>query len=464
MQSFYRNTKKYIVFLIALLLSFSFVLLYPEHKASASDLEESPSGPEQDSTNQLSDIIEQNADEQNTDEQKTDEQKTDEQTDSTESLTEVTPEVEQTDQSQTEEQGQIETYTQEYQMSEEKRILLREFPFESVVGFSWSIYSERPLSELYAEFSSKTGAILSGKVSSGQDSIIYKVIANGFFINSDGYFLTTYQRIKDVFTNLNQIDPNIELKLQTHHSLQLLDLDLIAVDPEGDLAVFQADLNSIGLSEVSYVEFANYHPAMGQAVFGVGFPDKFAVEGGLFPGFVTQIGTTEMLESGYGITEIQTNASIPNTSNGCLIVNSGGQAIGISTSAGIRSVSDRFSIFYPSNQITMRLDYLLSGKIYEETVWTGITLLSDADYNNLAQTYNLPTGAYVIDVFLDGPAYVCDIRKDDVILAIGDYAISSGSEFRTQILNYLPGDALRIRIYRPNLDKEFVKTLYLDSK
>ncbi|HHT25088.1 MAG TPA: serine protease [Clostridiaceae bacterium] len=445
MQFFYRNPKKFVVYFVSILLSLPFVLHYYKQEVFGSDFEESLSNTES---------VEENA--------------------PTELLSEATAEIEQNKQSQEEEQmgqqeqqgqeKQIETYAQEYQMAEEKRILLREFPFESVVGFSWSIYSERPLSEIYAEFSSKTGAILSGKVSSGQNTNMYRVIANGFFINSEGYFLTTYQRIKDVFTNLNQINPEIELKLQTNHSLQLLDLNLIAVDPEGDLVVFQADLNSIGLTEISYVEFANYHPTMGQAVFGIGFPDKFAVEGGLFPGFVTQIGTTKMLESGYGITEIQSNASIPSTSNGCLMVNTGGQAIGISSSAGIRSVSDRFSIFYPSNQITMRLDYILSGKINEEVVWTGTTLLSDADYNNLAQTYNLPTGAYVLNVFLDGPAYVCDIRKDDIILAIDNYTINSGSEFRSLILNYMPGDALRIKIYRPNLNKEFVKTLYLDSK
>ncbi|NLJ69986.1 MAG: serine protease [Clostridiaceae bacterium] len=454
MQSFYRNPKKIVVFIISILLNLSFVLCCFEQEISASDLEELPSDVEQDNVNQST--SDQNSDEQNAP------------TESLSESSESTAEVEQSNQNQTEEQQEdpdyIETNGEEYQMPEEKRILLREFPFESIVGFTWSIYSERPLSEIYAEFSSKTGAILSGKASASQNNNIYTVIANGFFINPEGYFLTTYQRIKDVFTNQNRIDSKIELKLQTNHSLQLMDLDLVAVDPEGDLAVFQADLNSIGLSEVSYIEFANYHPTMGQAVFGIGFPDKFAVEGGLFPGFVTKIGMTEVLESGYGITEIQSNASIPSTSNGCLMVNSGGQAIGISTSAGIRSVSDRFSIFYPSNQIIMRLDYLLSGRIKEEVVWTGITLLSDADYNNLAQTYNLPNGAYVIDVFFDGPAYVCDIRKDDIILAIDNYTINSGSEFRSMILNYLPGDALKIKIYRPNLNKEFIKTLYLDSK
>ncbi|NLM19025.1 MAG: serine protease [Clostridiaceae bacterium] len=452
--SFNCNPKKIVVYFISILLSLSFVLRYYEQRVFALDLEELPSGTEP---------VEENVPTKFSPESTTEnEQNKQSQTEEQEER-----EEQQEQEGHQEQQGQeeeTETYVQEYQMPEEKRILLREFPFESIVGFSWSIYSERPLSEIYAEFSSKTGAILSGKVSPGQNPNTYTVIANGFFINSEGYFLTTYQRIKDIFTNLNRIDSEIELKLLTNHSLQLLDLDLIAVDPEGDLAVFQADLNSIGLTEVSYVEFANYHPTMGQAVFGIGFPDKFAVEGGLFPGFVTKIGTTEMLESGYGITEIQSNASIPNTSNGCLIVNSGGQAIGISTSAGIRSVSDRFSIFYPSNQITMRLDYLLSGKINEEVVWTGITLLSDADYNDLAQTYNLPTGAYVIDIFLDGPAYVCDIRKDDIILAINNYTINSGSEFRSLILNYMPGDALRIKIYRPNLNKELVKTLYLDSK
>lgn len=166
MQFFYRNSIKFIVCFIFILLSLSVVLHYHEHKVFALDLEESPSATES---------VEEDV--------------------STEFLPGTSTEIEQNEQSQTEEseeqpeqqeqqnqEEQIENDAQEYQMPEVKRTLLREFPFESVVGFSWSIYSERPLGEIYAEFSSKTGAILSGKVSSGQNANMYTVIANGFLL------------------------------------------------------------------------------------------------------------------------------------------------------------------------------------------------------------------------------------------------------------------------------------------
>lgn len=349
-------------------------------------------------------------------------------------------------------------------ISESKLNLLKEFPFESIVGFSWPLYSERPLNEIYTESSAKVGAIYTGKTAANQEPTTYKVIANGFFISADGYFLTTYHRMKDVFDERNLIDSTIELKLQTHHSLKLIDLTLVKSDPEGDLIIFQADLEQLGLSEVPFVEFSQFLPTLGQPVFGIGFPDILAVEGGLYPGFITEIGTTEVLDSGYGLTKIVSSGLIPSTANGCLIVNSGGQAIGISSTGGIRSISDRYSIFYTSNQIVNRLDYLLSGDAEQSMVWTGMTLLSDSDYARLVQTFDLPNGCFVTDVFIDGPAYVSDIRKDDIILSVNDQTINSGSEFRELLINHQMDDALEIKIYRPNLDKEYVRTLYLDFK
>lgn len=351
----------------------------------------------------------------------------------------------------------------EYQISEEKLRLLKDFPFESIMGLSWSLYSERPLNEIFENIYMKTGAIYSGQKVATQDSYTYQIISNGFFISPDGYFLTTYKRINDVFTDRKVVDPNIDLKVQTHLSLKLIDLDLIVVDPEGDLAVFQANLDQVGLTEVPYVEFSSFSPAIGQPVFGIGYPDVLSVEGGLYPGFITGINATQMLESGYGLTEIISSALIPNIASGCLMVNVGGEAIGISTSGGIRSVSDRYSIFYTSNQIMLRLEYLLSGNINQGMVWTGMTLLSDADYNNLAITFDLPNGTYITDVFIDSPAYVSDLRRGDIIISVNSLPINSGNEFRSLLMDYFPGDALEIKIYRPNLDKEFVRTLYLDS-
>ncbi len=364
--------------------------------------------------------------------------------------------------------------------------LLKSFPFESIVGFRWETYSEKPLSEIYKAYAGKVGAIYTSDSSPNQDPY-YTMISNGFFISSDGYFLTTLRQIEDIFFPTYQmISPRINVKLQINSELTLIPLDLIKVDQEADLVLFKADLASVGIDAVPFVEFApEIDYSVGQANFGIGFSNILSGEGGLYPGFITEIGIEEVLESGYSMRHLKSSAIIPNSSSGSVIVNSAGQAIGISTVSELRSISDRYSVIYPASQIRSRFAYLFEGEnpagVTEPVIdlppeaetfpaqtaegkhaGAGLIFMSDADYLNIQELFKLPSGLYITEVFPNSPAYVTDIRKGDILLSMNNVPVNSIASYREMISHFEPGDSLLVELYRPNLGTLYTKTIYLD--
>ncbi len=345
---------------------------------------------------------------------------------------------------------------------EQKMNILQEFPFESIVGFSWKTYSEKPLSEIYTDYKDCVGAIYFGKDIPNQDPK-YNMISSGFFITEEGHFLTTFRQIKDVFSATYQfIDRNITLKLQTNLSPFLIDLELLKVDMDGDLVLFKAALEQIGVDKVPYVTLdALNEYQIGQAVFGIGMKPMMAVEGGLYPGFLTEIGVTELQESGYEIKQMKSSAIIPNTSSGSIIAATQGDVIGISTVPELKSLSDRYSLFYPIDQIKNRVNFLFSTE-EDNTPKIGAVFLNDLEYQSLRETFALPEGIYISKIDLNSPAYVADMRRDDIILSVNHQAMHSASEFLKFMKQFVPGDDIHITLYRPSLGRQYEKTIYLD--
>lgn len=371
------------------------------------------------------------------------------------SMTETNPEQsQQEDETFTEEESNVDI--------SQKMDLLKQFPFESIVGYSWKTYSEKPLSDIFSEYSNKVGALYSAKINNNETPY-YSMIASGFFVSPDGQFLTTYRQIKDIFNENNlSVSSQLSLKLQTKQSLELMDIALIKVDVDADLVLLKADISQINQEEIPYVQLdSTIDYQVGQAVFGISLPSTMAVDGGLYPGFLTEIGAQEMKESGFASTQLKSSAIIPNTSSGSIITDTTGTVVGISTVPELRNLSDRYSVFYPINQVKSRMAYLLSEEV-EETPSIGVTFISDLDNQRLRSSFLLPEGLYISKVESSSPAYVADIRKDDIILTINGYEIHSTYEYQEFISSLVPGEAIQLTVFRPSLNRQYEKTIYLD--
>ena len=343
-----------------------------------------------------------------------------------------------------------------------KKNFLKKFPYDTLTGFKLETYKEKPLTEIYADYADKIGAIYTGRKRTNKEPF-YTLACSGFFISGDGYLLTTYGQIEDMFDGNGNLKRDLSVKLLTNFSKQLVDLSLYKIDPGSDLAIFKVDPVALGLRSVSFVELSTSYPIeIGEAIYGIGLSDFMAAEGGIFPGYIIEKGVTEVKESGYAVRRYKSSAIIPNNSSGSVIVNSAGQAIGISTVAELNTLSDRYSLILPADQIKFSLTSLFLDLDFNSYPSAGLTFMAEPDYRRIRSILSLPKGLYVTSVRADGPAYVADIRKDDVIIAVDGQPVESFADYYYSLTEKQPGSSLKIDLYRPGEAENYSKNLYLD--
>jgi 2-alkenal reductase len=149
---------------------------------------------------------------------------------------------------------------------------------------------------------------------------------------------------------------------------------------------------------------------------------------------------------------IQTDAAINQGNSGGPLVNLRGEVVGINTlvvrgnsSTGAQAEGLGFSI--PSNVVKQVSDQLIkNGKIVHP--YLGITYVTiDAD---IAAQQNLPvqSGALVGQVQADGPASKAGLRQNDIITAIQGVKLSNDNSLRQALMQYKPGDTVKLDVLR----------------
>lgn len=142
---------------------------------------------------------------------------------------------------------------------------------------------------------------------------------------------------------------------------------------------------------------------------------------------------------------IQTDAPINPGNSGGALVNANGEVVGINT----LKISDQtiegigFAIpIEPANEIVstiMQLGYL-------PKTFLGVST-QQIDPQILAEN-NLPKGVIVFAVTPNSPADKAGIRREDIILKVGDQETVDSDAIRYAIRSHKPGDQISVSVYR----------------
>jgi 2-alkenal reductase len=220
---------------------------------------------------------------------------------------------------------------------------------------------------------------------------------------------------------------------------------LVGTDPVMDIAVIQVKdavpaVATLGDSSI-------LQP--GETVIAIGSP-LGDLKNSVTVGVVSALNRSVGADAPEGL--IQTDAAINHGNSGGPLVNLHGQVIGINTlvvrstsSAGDQAEGLGFSI--PSNAVKQVSDQLVkNGKVIYP--YLGITYgMIDAD---IAAQENLPvqTGALVGKVQTDGPAGSAGLHDGDIITAVQGTKLGSEISLRQALLQYKPGDTVRLDVLR----------------
>ena len=270
---------------------------------------------------------------------------------------------------------------------------------------------------------------------------------SGFVISADGYVVTNYH----VVEGGGQL--SVVLHDGTEHDAKLIgydnanDVALLKVEAEGLQAVAVGDSDAL---------------IVGDQVAAIGNP-LGELTSTMTVGYVSAK-ERDVNTSGFAINMIQTDAAINSGNSGGPLFDMYGRVVGItsakysgSSSSGATIEGIGFAI--PINDVLPLLKDLMENG-YDTGPYLGVSV-QDMDSES-ASYYNLPMGAYVMEVVRGSCAEKGGMQVKDIIVDVGGHTVGNVTELARALRNFKAGDIVEVKVIRGG--REQVLTITLDQK
>jgi serine protease Do len=264
-------------------------------------------------------------------------------------------------------------------------------------------------------------------------------VGSGVVIRRDGVILTNAHVVGDA--------RQVRIGLADGRDLNAR---VLGRDPTVDVAVVQVDG-----TELPVAPFADSDVLLvGQTAIAIGNP--LGLERTVTRGVVSAINRSPR---GFGLDGlIQTDAAISPGNSGGPLLDSRGRVIGINTAIIAAPGASGLGFAIPINLARDIADQVLTtGQI--RRAYLGV------DYRDidepLAEQFQLPVreGVIITVVGQGTPAARAGLRQGDIVTALDGKPVRQGGDLRRAIRGQKPGDEVRLRVLRPDGQREIVARL-----
>lgn len=293
----------------------------------------------------------------------------------------------------------------------------------------------------------------------------------GFIVQNDGLAVTNKHVVSD---------KNADYTALTKDGKEY-DVEVISRDPVNDLAVIQLhehveEKKDFGKKpkDMPVVTFGDsVKLKVGQKVFAIGNA-RGEYENSVTAGIVSAVGREiQASDHGGGTQEtlsglIQTDAAINFGNSGGPLINLNGEVIGINTAVDTSATGVGFAI--PINQVKPIFESVKKfGRIVRPVLGVMHIVLTKEKAKEL-KLYGLEYGALItgdrakkeFGVLPGSPAEKAGLKIDDVILEVDGEKITQDNSLQTIIGRHVPGDKIKLKVWRAG--STFEVTVTLDEK
>ncbi len=261
-----------------------------------------------------------------------------------------------------------------------------------------------------------------------------KGLGSGVIIDSRGYIITNNHVIATA--------QSIQVVLYDGRSLSA---QLVGTDPLDDLAVLKvtptSKLMAATLGDSSKLQ-------VGQEVLAIGNP--LGITQTVTDGIISALDRTVSTIPD----AIQTDAAINPGNSGGALVDLQGNLIGIPTLSAIdpqfQTPANGVGFAIPSNRVQLIASQLItSGKVtHTGRVALGIKM-TNVDAALAAQnSLSVTSGVLITEVAPNGPASEAGLKAGDVMVQVGQHAVTDVVSLREALVKLKPGENVAVRIYR----------------
>jgi len=254
---------------------------------------------------------------------------------------------------------------------------------------------------------------------------------SGVIFTPDGYVLTNSHVVHEA--------TNLGVTLTDGTALRAM---LVGDDPVTDLAVIRAEGSGLPIAELG--ESASLRA--GQLVVAIGNP--FSFQSTVSAGVISALGRSLRGATGRLIENvIQTDVALNPGNSGGPLVDTRARVIGINTA--IIAMAQGISFAVPVDTAKRVVSELLAhGRV--RRVYLGIVGQTRPIDRLTARRHALPQTRAVEIVTLDprGPAAQAGLREGDLVVALGDRAVTTVDDLHRLLVGWPVGDRLEVRVIR----------------
>ena len=255
-------------------------------------------------------------------------------------------------------------------------------------------------------------------------------LGSGVILSPDGFILTNRHVIQDA--------DRIRAVLADGRSLELT---LVGVDADTDLAVLKADAQGLTAAPIGRAQSLR----VGDLALAIGNP--FGVGQTVTMGIVSATGRGEL-----GITAIerfiQTDAAINPGNSGGALINAQGELVGINTAIFTETGTAQGIGFAIPTEIAIDVARSLATQGQVTRGWIGLSGRSVTP--ELAESFGLRAGhgVLVASTLRDSPAAQAGLRPGDVVTRIDDRDVATVQDLLDAVAGAGPHAALSLEVWR----------------
>ncbi|MFT3984400.1 MAG: trypsin-like peptidase domain-containing protein [Lachnospiraceae bacterium] len=251
---------------------------------------------------------------------------------------------------------------------------------------------------------------------------------------------------------------------------EVYEATLKGADSENDLAVIAVKLADVKESTLGQIEVAvlgdSSELVIGEPVVAIG--NALGYGQSVTTGIVSAL-DREINMDNLSSKLIQTDAAINPGNSGGALLNMKGEVIGINSAKFASSQVEGMGYSIPISTAMPIIEDLMSRETRElvdesDASYLGITGLSVT--SQVSETYGIPEGIYISEVYTDTPAQAAGLQKGDVVKKFDGISVTSITELQERLQYYKAGETVEMLIERADNGeyKEMTLTVTLGSR
>lgn len=226
-------------------------------------------------------------------------------------------------------------------------------------------------------------------------------------------------------------------------------------DPENDLAVISVKKEDIPDETKKEIKIAQIGVSdnllVGEQVVAIG--NALGYGQSVTSGWVSALNRTVTMEDGYRAELIQTDAAINPGNSGGALLNMNGELIGINSAKYADDAVEGMGYAIPISKAEPILEELMNRKTREiveeeKAAYLGVQVIELSA--EAIQMYNMPQGAFIVEVVNQGAAEKAGLKKGDIIVKMDGQKVSGGNDLLEKLQYYEAGESIEIVIARAN--------------